>query len=32
MESPVITHEISKKMIAMLDDVREIIGLKFKGE
>jgi len=31
-ESPVITHEISRQMITMLDDVRKIIGLKFKGE
>ena len=31
-ESTIITHEISRQMIAMLDDVREIIGLKFKGE
>jgi len=31
-ESPIITHEISKQMIAMLDDARKIIGLKFKGE
>ena len=31
-ESPVITHEISRQMIAMLDNARKIIGLKFKGE
>ena len=32
IESPIITHQISRQMIAMLDDVRETIGLKFKGE
>ena len=32
IESPVITHEISRQMIAMLDDARKIIGLKFIGE
>jgi predicted dehydrogenase len=31
-ESPVISHEISRQMIAMLDKARGIIGLKFKGE
>jgi len=31
-ESPVITHEISRQMITMLDNAREIIGLKFKEE
>ena len=31
-ESPVITYEISRQMIAMLDNARKIIGLKFKGE
>ena len=31
-ESPVITHEISRQMIAMLDNARKIIGLNFKGE
>ncbi|WP_461448646.1 Gfo/Idh/MocA family protein [Mucilaginibacter sp.] len=31
-ESPVITHEMSRQMIAMLDSARGIIGLKFKGE
>ncbi len=32
MESPIITHEISRQMIAMLDTARAQIGLKFKGE
>jgi predicted dehydrogenase len=31
-ESPVISHEISRQMIAMLDKARGIIGLKFKGD
>jgi len=31
-ESPVITYEISRQMIAMLDNARKIIGLNFKGE
>ena len=31
-ESPVITHELSRQMIIMLDKAREEIGLKFKGE
>lgn len=31
-ESPVITHELSRQMIAMLDEAREQIGLKFNGE
>jgi predicted dehydrogenase len=31
-ESPVISHELSRQMISMLDQAREIIGLKFKGE
>jgi scyllo-inositol 2-dehydrogenase (NADP+) len=32
IESPVISHEVSRQMIDMLDKAREIIGLKFKGE
>ena len=32
MESPVISHEISRQMIAMLDSARAGIGLKYKGE
>jgi scyllo-inositol 2-dehydrogenase (NADP+) len=31
-ESPVITHRLSSQMIAMLDDARAGIGLKFNGE
>jgi predicted dehydrogenase len=31
-ESPIISHEMSRRMIAMLDKARDIIGLKFKGE
>jgi scyllo-inositol 2-dehydrogenase (NADP+) len=31
-ESPIISHEISRQMIAMLDSARAGIGLKFKGE
>jgi predicted dehydrogenase len=31
-ESPVISHEISRQMISMLDQAREQIGLRFKGE
>jgi len=31
-ESPIISHEMSRQMIAMLDKAREQIGLKFKGE
>jgi predicted dehydrogenase len=31
-ESPVISHEMSRQMIAMLDGARAGIGLKFKGE
>lgn len=31
-ESPVITHELSREMINLLDKAREQIGLKFKGE
>ena len=31
-ESPVMSHDMSRQMIAMLDDTRAAIGLKFKGE
>ena len=31
-ESPIITHELSRQMISMLDEARNQIGLKFKGE
>jgi len=31
-ESPIITHDISRKMIGLLDKVRAQVGLKFKGE
>lgn len=31
-ESPVISHDMSRKMISMLDKVRDIIGLKFNDE
>jgi len=31
-ESPVISHDISRKMIGLLDKVRAQVGLKFKGE
>ncbi|TWI94607.1 putative dehydrogenase [Mucilaginibacter frigoritolerans] len=31
-ESPIISHEMSRQMIAMLDSARAGIGLKFKGE
>lgn len=31
-ESPVISHDMSRKMISMLDKVRDIIGLKFGDE
>jgi scyllo-inositol 2-dehydrogenase (NADP+) len=31
-ESPIITYEMSRQMIAMLDSARAGIGLKFKGE
>ncbi|MGZ3752181.1 MAG: Gfo/Idh/MocA family protein [Mucilaginibacter sp.] len=31
-ESPIITHELSRQMIAMLEAARKQIGLKFKGE
>jgi len=31
-ESPVVTHELSRQMIAMLDEARAQIGLKFRNE
>ncbi|HAL80841.1 MAG TPA: oxidoreductase [Mucilaginibacter sp.] len=31
-ESPVISHDMSRQMIALLDEARANIGLKFKGE
>jgi predicted dehydrogenase len=31
-DSPVISHEMSRQMIAMLDKARAQIGLKYKGE
>jgi len=31
-ESPVISHELSRQMIGMLDEARDCIGLKFGGE
>jgi predicted dehydrogenase len=31
-ESPIITHEMSRQMVAMLDEARAQIGLKFRGE
>ena len=31
-ESSIITHELSRQMIAMLEEARKQIGLKFKGE
>ncbi|MBB5396583.1 Gfo/Idh/MocA family protein [Mucilaginibacter sp. AK015] len=32
VESPVITHDMSRRMIKMIDDARAIIGLKYIGE
>jgi len=31
-ESPLISHDMSRQMIALLDEARANIGLKFKGE
>jgi predicted dehydrogenase len=31
-ESPIISHEMSKQMIAMIDEARKQVGLKFIGE
>ncbi|MCQ6960174.1 Gfo/Idh/MocA family protein [Mucilaginibacter aquariorum] len=32
VESSIITHEMSRQMIKMIDDARSIVGLKFIGE
>lgn len=32
IESPIISHEMSKQMIAMIDEARKQVGLKFIGE
>jgi predicted dehydrogenase len=32
VESPIITHEMSRQMIKMIDDARAIVGLKYIGE
>jgi predicted dehydrogenase len=32
IESPIITHEMSRQMIKMIDDARAIVGLKYIGE
>ncbi|MES2268295.1 MAG: Gfo/Idh/MocA family oxidoreductase [Bacteroidota bacterium] len=31
-ESPIITHEMSRRMIAMIDEARKQVGLKYEGE
>ena len=31
-ESPIITHEMSRQMIAMIDEARKQVGLKYIGE
>ena len=31
-ESPIISHEMSRQMIAMLDEARAQVGLKYEGE
>ena len=31
-ESPIVTHELSKQMIAMIDEARKQVGLKYIGE
>ncbi|BAU52346.1 1,5-anhydro-D-fructose reductase [Mucilaginibacter gotjawali] len=31
-ESPIISHEMSRQMIGMLDEARAQVGLKYKGE
>jgi predicted dehydrogenase len=31
-ESPIITHDLSRQMIVMLEEARKQIGLKFEGE
>jgi predicted dehydrogenase len=32
IESPILSHEMSKQMIAMIDEARKQVGLKFIGE
>jgi predicted dehydrogenase len=32
VESPIVTHEMSRQMIGMIDDARAIVGLKYLGE
>jgi predicted dehydrogenase len=32
LESPIVSHEISRGMIAMIDEARKQVGLKFIGE
>ncbi|MDB5126653.1 Gfo/Idh/MocA family oxidoreductase [Mucilaginibacter sp.] len=32
VESPIITHEMSRQMIGMIDEARAIVGLKYIGE
>jgi predicted dehydrogenase len=32
IESPIISHEMSRQMIAMIDEARKQVGLKFIGE
>ncbi|OOQ57482.1 Gfo/Idh/MocA family protein [Mucilaginibacter pedocola] len=32
LESPIIPHEMSRGMIAMIDEARKQVGLKFEGE
>ena len=32
IESPVISHDMSRQMIAMLDEARAQVGLRFRGE
>lgn len=31
-ESPILTHDMSRQMIAMLDEARKQVGLRFNGE
>jgi predicted dehydrogenase len=32
IESPIVSHDVSRQMIRMLDKVRALVGLKFEGE
>lgn len=32
IESPIITHNMSRQMIAMIDEARKQVGLKYEGE